>query len=281
MYIQNYIVYLCMEKIIYKSPLNYTGAKDKLMPTLLEHFPSDVDTFYDVFAGGLSVTINCDYDKIVSNDIISPMVEFYKEIKSYNNFDDLVETVIENRIDKNKEKFNEIRSEFNKTKDPFLFFSLVSSCTNNMMRFNKKFEFNQTFGNRTINDSTISKLKEYHRIIHEKQITFTNFSYRELLLKFNPTSRDFVYLDPPYMITEAGYNSYWSMDDEHMLYYFLDMLDNNGVRFLMSNVRNHKGVENPFMDKVNKWNVIDIDYNYEKVAKKKGLGSQEIIIKNF
>ena len=45
--------------------------------------------------------------------------------------------------------------------DPFKFFSLCSSCTNNMMRFNKKFLFNQTFGKRSINDNTIQKLKDY------------------------------------------------------------------------------------------------------------------------
>ena len=69
-----------------------------------------------------------------------------------------------------------------------------------------------------------------------------NFTYNENSTELlNEVEADIFYLDPPYMITEAGYNSYWSMDDEHMLYYFLDMLDNNGVRFLMSNVRNSAG----------------------------------------
>lgn len=35
-----------------KSPLNYVGGKFKLLPQILPYFPNDIDTFYDVFAGG-------------------------------------------------------------------------------------------------------------------------------------------------------------------------------------------------------------------------------------
>lgn len=270
-----------MEKIIYKSPLNYTGAKDKLMPVLLEYFPKDVDTFYDIFAGGLSVTVNCEYKKIVANDIITPLINLYHEFQK-NDLVGFLENVRYHTIIKDKELYLKMREEFNKSKnDPYLFLSLVSSCTNNMMRFNKKFEFNQTFGNRTINDNTITKLKQYHKIINEKDITFTNYEYKKCILSHNPSPNDFVYLDPPYLITEAGYNAYWSWDDEHMLYYTLEMLNSSGVRFLMSNVRSHKGIDNPHLDKLKKYDIVDINYDYEKVAKKKGLGTQEIIIKNF
>jgi len=271
-----------MEKMIYKSPLNYTGAKDKLMPILLQHFPTDVDTFYDVFAGGLSVAVNCNYKKIVANDIIRPMVEFYQEIQKFDDVNEFIKMVKSFAIPKdNQEKYNLIREDFNKLPTPYLFFALVSSCTNNMMRFNKQLKFNQTFGKRTINESTIKKLMDYHRLIHEKDIRFTCMDYKELLLTENIWKDDFVYLDPPYMITEAGYNAYWSNTDEFMLYSMLEMLNANGVRFVMSNVREHNGVVNPHMDKISQYNIVDIEYDYEKVAKKKGKGTKEIIVKNF
>ena len=62
-----------------KSPLNYAGSKHDLMEQLLQHFPSpeSVEVFYDVFAGGLSVSINTDYKKTIANDIIKPLIEFY------------------------------------------------------------------------------------------------------------------------------------------------------------------------------------------------------------
>ena len=66
-----------------------------------------------------------------------------------------------------------------------------------------------------------------------------------------------------------------------MLYPMLEMLDSNGVRFVISNVREHNGKVNPYLDKLKGYKIIDLDFNYEKVAKKKGKGTKEIIVKNF
>ena len=269
------------EKIIYKSPLNFTGAKDQQMLGLSYFFPKDVDTFYDVFAGGLSVTIISDYQKIVANDIITPMIEFYKEMQELN-LEDFLYNVKAFAIPKDSpEDYAIARELFNKESNPYLFFALVSSCTNNMMRFNKKLKFNQTFGKRTINDNTIFKLTNYHKEINKKNITFTSLPYREFLTKQVFSKNDFVYLDPPYLITEAGYNAYWSMEDERMLYYMLEMLNEQGIRFIMSNVSEHNGKVNPFLHRLTGFEIIEVPFEYEKVARKKGKGTKEIIVKNF
>lgn len=271
-----------MEKVIYKSPLNFTGGKHKLIPALLEHFPSDVETFYDVFAGGLSVTINSEYQKIVANDIISPMIRFYEKIQEFDYVEDLIEMVKMCSISKtDKEEYYRAREEFNKNKNPFLFFSLVSSCTNNMVRFNKKLKFNQSFGSRTVNKQTIKKLTNYHRVIHEKDILFTNYDYQEFLTKLNIGKEDFVYLDPPYTLTDPRYYQYWTQVDDHMLCSMLEMLNYNGVRFVLSNVREHNGIVNPILDKLKRYQIIDIENDYEKAARKKGKETIEIIVKNF
>jgi len=252
------------------------------MPVLLEHFPKDVETFYDVFAGGLSVTVNCDYENIVSNDIIKPMVEFYEIIQRYGNVEDLIQMVKNSAISKtDQDEYYRVREAFNKTQNPYLFFSLVSSCMNNMMRFNKKSKFNQSFGKRTVNKSTITKLRDYHRIIHEKDILFTNYDYVEFLTKLEIGPGDFVYLDPPYSITDPGYGTYRLWNNEIMLYSMLEMLNANGVRFMMSNVREHNGKVNPYLDKLNGYEIIDLDFDYEKVARKKGKVTKEMIVKNF
>ena len=36
-----------------KSPLNYTGGKFKLLPQILPLFPNDINTFVDLFGGGV------------------------------------------------------------------------------------------------------------------------------------------------------------------------------------------------------------------------------------
>ena len=47
-----------------QSAINYTGGKFKLIPQLLPLFPSNINNFYDVFAGGANVTINVQAKKI-------------------------------------------------------------------------------------------------------------------------------------------------------------------------------------------------------------------------
>jgi len=50
---------------------------------------------------------------------------------------------------------------------------------------------------------------------------------------------------------------------------------------MMSNVSKHKGKDNPHLDKIKKYKIIELDFDYEKVARKKGSDSQEIIVMNF
>lgn len=271
-----------------KPPTNYTGSKDRLMTQLLTIFPhpNGVDKFYDVFTGGLSVSINSVYTNIIANDVITPLMEFYVNLKSAadsNDVDAEIERILEFKIDKDsQEEFLKLRTAFNESGNPYQFFSLVSSCTNNLMRFNKKFEFNQTWGKRAINENTILKIKRYCRELRDKNIKFTNLSYTDLLAINPPGKDDFVYLDPPYIGTEAGYNAYWSKDLETKLYDTLDELNAKGIRFAFSAVSIHKGVPNPYMERLSKYTVINLNYTYEKVARKKNAGeSQEILVINY
>jgi len=271
-----------------KSPLNYAGSKHKLMPQLIKYFPNkvDVDIFYDVFAGGLSVSMNTEYQKVISNDVVKPLISFYKNLQNADNIDEEVSKIKSFAVDKTSQSdFLRVREEFNETSDdPYLFFSLVSSCTNNMMRFNRSFKFNQTFGKRTMNDNTFEKIRSYYDVIKSKKVLFTNYHYRELFEKHFPKKGDFVYLDPPYVseLTEAGYNSYWTKQDEEYLYDLLDRFDSEGIRFALSGVSVHKGVNNPYMNRLNKYNIINLDHSYEGVARIKNLGqSQEILVINY
>jgi DNA adenine methylase len=272
-----------------KSPLNYTGSKDKIIHQLTQHFPiqESVDTFWDVFTGGLSVTINTQYDKYRSNDIIKPLIDFYRNLYlacQEGSIEKEIDKILIHKIDKNStEQYAGLREKFNETKDPYLFFSLVNSCTNNMMRFNKKFKFNQTFGKRNINDNTIRKLFDYCEVLKSKNIIFENLNFQKLFENSTPKKDDFVYLDPPYyQITEAGYNAYWSKSDEEDLYDLIDSLEKQGIRFALSGVKTHKGIPNPYLTRLSKYKIIEIQHDYEKVAKNKNIGStQEILVINY
>ncbi len=59
--------------------------------------------------------------------------------------------------ERDKEKFIELRTSYNKDKTPEKLWALMLSCTSNLMRFNKKFLFNQTWGKRGWNNNTTKK----------------------------------------------------------------------------------------------------------------------------
>lgn len=267
-----------------KSPLNYAGSKTELMPQLIKYFPEKetVDTLYDVFAGGLSVSINSEYNKIISNDIIIPLISLYKEIQSLD-YETLISNVLKHKIKKDDpEAYAEMRNNYNiDKKDPYLFFGLVCSCTNNLMRFNKSGGFNQTFGKRNISDNTINKLKDYYEVIKSKNIEFTNYDFLELFRVKYPKTTDFVYFDSPYNITESGYNSTWQEKMDKDLFNLMDKLNDDGIRFAYSGVSIHKNIDNPNMKYLSKYKVINLEQSYEKVAKIKGLKSQEILVVNY
>lgn len=273
------------DNIILSPPTNYSGSKHKLIPQLIEYFPKEVDVFYDVFCGGLSVTINTNYEKYISNDIITPLVEFYiniYEAAKNGNIETEIEKVLKHKLNKeSQDDYNNLRAEFNMDRDPYKFFSLVSSCTNNLMRFNKKLGFNQTWGKRNISDKTIEKLVLYMEKMKDKKIIFKNYSFEELFQKRFPSVDDFVYADIPYEGTDCGYGVF-SHDVQNLFFENIKKLDKANVRFAISNVSVHKGIPNPNMEFYNNFNVIELDHSYEKVARKKNAGdSQEILITNY
>ena len=67
-----------------KSPLNYVGGKYKLLKHIIPLFPSEINTFIDLFGGGFNVGANVEAEHIVYNDIQKEVVEFLNYIKGNN-----------------------------------------------------------------------------------------------------------------------------------------------------------------------------------------------------
>ena len=271
-----------------KSPFNYAGTKQNTLEFLFNHFPKK-KVFVDMFCGGGSVGLTAllVYDKVIMNDVVTPLIAFYKEMHKLP-FEKLKENVLAYKIDKdNAEEFANLRNAYNKDKDnPYKFFGVCSSCTNNLMRFNKKKEFNQTFGKRTINDSVLNKLKAYSDILYNnKKIHFFNCSFSDAWNCFKQAgdlSDVLFYLDPPYLQTEAGYNTWWSKELDNDFYKMLKEMNDMGTSFAMSNTLKHKGELNPNYDSFKQFNIIEVPVFFNKTKKKeKEKESVEILVTNF
>jgi DNA adenine methylase Dam len=266
-----------------KSPFNYNGTKQNSLDFLFQYFDTSKDKFIDLFCGGGSVGIEAlkHYKYVVMNDKMVPLINFYNELKN-TPIDTILAKLEAIKLDKeDKAGYQNFRSLFNQggATDPYQFYMLCCCCNSNMVRFNQQKLFNQTWGNRTFNDSLKSKLKEYAKVIYNNpNLTFLNLSFEAVPLDQN----SFIYLDPPYIQTEAGYNCLWSKELEEALYDYIDKLNLSGYHFAMSNTLYHHGELNWAYDKFKKYNIIKVPEFHNKLRKQDyDKKSEEILITNY
>ena len=276
-----------------KSPMNYVGGKYKLLPQILPLFPKDIDVFVDLFCGGFNVGINVEANKIIGNDLCKEVIEVYQGIQKEGLENSL--KLIKSQINKydlsktNEEGFKAIRNYYNEgNKEWYIFYSMLTHSFNYQIRFNKKGEYNMPFGrNRSHFNATLEKhFINFANAIERKSIVFTNENFEDLNLD-NLSKNDFVYLDPPYLISCASYNEQdgWNEDKEYKLLDLCDRLNDRGIKFALSNVLEHKGLKNEILKKwAEKYNINYLNYNYNNCNyqdKNKENKTVEVLITNY
>ena len=85
---------------------------------------------------------------------------------------------------------------------------------NRILRFNSNGKFNLPVGNVDFNKNTVTALNNYFKVIKNKKVKFYSHDYKKFLNKINFRKNDFLYCDPPYLITAGEYNKYWNENDE-------------------------------------------------------------------
>lgn len=268
-----------MNKISFiKSPLNYTGGKYNLLDKLIPLFPNKIDNFLDLFGGGFNVGININANKIIYNDNITQLKNLleYFYINDFYSIEKKINELISNyNLSKiNVNGYNNLRDFYNnsnniKDKDIVLF-TLICFSFNHLIRFNSELKFNTPFGkNRSsYNDNIKRNLHEFISAMKKKDISFFNEDFR-FFEKFKFSKKDFIYCDPPYLITTASYNdgkrgfSGWGIEDEKKLLNMLDEWNKKGLKFALSNVFYANNNENRILiDWAKKYKVIYINQNY-------------------
>ena len=282
-----------------KSPLNYTGGKYKLLPELLEIFPKEIDTFVDLFAGGGNVAVNVNAKHIIYNDIMWQVPEMLQEFKRVG-----VEECLQ-RIDyfieayelskDNREGYLKLRECYNNSfdlefllTDPLMLYTLICYSFNNQIRFNSKHEYNMPFGkNRSsFNPALREKFVAFVNRLQEIDIQFFSKDFRKLKIG-GLRGSDFVYCDPPYLITVASYNENggWGEQAERELLSKLDEIDKAGVRFGLSNVLESRGKENTILKEwAKRYKVNYLEHTYSNCSyhkKDKESKDVEVLITNY
>lgn len=285
-------------EVLLASPLNYVGGKYKLLPQLLPHLPKDINEFVDVFAGGLNVGINVECQKLIANDLNHFVVELLEVLGSSDI--DLLLSDIQSCIHKydlsktNEAGFLQLRHDFNKSPNPIGLYALICHSYNYQFRFNNDLGYNNPFGkDRSFFSPNLRrKLILFNQRLSQTNVDFYSLPFEDLVAQLKVSDKALFYCDPPYLLSTGSYNDGnrgfkdWGLEQEVKLHTTLDRLDNDGYRFVMSNVTEHKGFKNDLLlEWAKKYELINLNFNYNNSSHNSKKGgdniTQEVVIKNF
>ncbi len=301
-----------MHKRIQRSPLFYVGDKYKLMEQLLGLFPQNINNFYEPFVGGGTVFLNIKANEYHLNDIdknlinihrfllknsnnpnrlfknVEKITKQYKMSKSYK--EDIVPDALKKEHKKtylarfNKKGYEKLRQRVNdkKKNDPLILYILLIYGFNRMLRFNGGGKFNLPVGNVDFNKNVVTALNNYFDFVCEKKILFSSRDFRKFLFEKKYTENDFVYLDPPYLITASEYNKFWNQEAEIDLLDFICDLDKKGVKFALSNVTHYNGSKNDLLLRwMKRYKTYKIESNYISYHNNSKKNIKEVLVTNY
>jgi len=294
-----------------RSPFFYVGDKYKLMPQLNLLFPVSIETYYEPFLGGGSSMINTSAKKYVVNDVDKYVIQLHKFLVTYSKnrdyffkclfnlisqYDlscsykgDLIPSEIKKKYPKtyfakiNSQPYKQLKDDYNNTHKPILLYLLLIYGFNHMIRFNSSGVFNLPVGNVDFNKNVYNALNSYFDFASQSNVSYSCLDYQKFIKKQTFGKSDFIYFDPPYLISLSEYNSLWNDENEKQLYLLLDELSEKGVLWGITNLIRHKGKTNKIFEEwAKKYTVYNIKSNYisfnDNSIKE---GSKEVYVTNY
>lgn len=290
---------------VISSPILYMGNKGRLIRRgLINLFPSKINTFIDVFAGSASVAMNTKAKHYIVNDIDDTLHTYYnifstklkENIISHvkNRVDEFnlpKKTTIrcfsdKEEVDKYKKAYHNFRDFYNKNKKPLDLYTLMFFAFSQQFRTNSSGDFNMPFGNNCFSSQNEKNINNGCAFFQQDNITISKKDFLSLFDDINLKKDDFVYFDSPYSVTTATYNENdkWSVDDDLRLFNLCKELDNQGIKFGMSNVFMNKGIENTLLKEFCQENNFSLyspnSFQYHAFGKE-NKKQQEVFISNY
>jgi len=246
------------------------------------------------------VGINTTAKKTYCNDNLIFLIEMYKAFQNHSVEEVLLH--IEKRIFEyrlslvNEAGYKNLREFYNQKKHPLDLFVLIAYSFNHQIRFNNDHQFNNPFGRErsSFNQTMKQNLEMFLHKLKHADIEFTCHNFRDFdFSRFG--ANDFVYCDPPYLITTGTYNdgrrgfTGWNKAEEISLLELLDRLDKRQIKFALSNVLEHKGKSNEilkqWLEKNPGYRINFIDHHYSnsnyQTANRDKNASLEVLITNY
>ena len=242
----------------------YMGNKTKLLPYLDYLLPKDIEncTFIDMFTGSGTIALNVNAKRVIMNDLENMLVGIYRGLQRTPPDEAwrYVEGIVERfeLSSSNEDGYLRCREEYNaiplSERGDYWYWGLAliyHSFNRSHVNHNSDGEYNSSFGRNKGNIKSSEKnfFSFANELYNNGKYYIINTSYNEIENEFDIDfdKNTFLYVDPPYLITQATYNKGWNEDSDIALYDYLDRCSEKGVRWMLSNVIENKNKKNHIM----------------------------------
>lgn len=279
-----------MDENIIKGLFSYSGNKYKIYKSHLIDIIKKFDKVHEIFLGSGVCLYNSNRGGI-GIDIDSNIISLHNSLFDENlipKIKDTYNSYFPNG--RNKDGYMNLRKDFNKSyiikgtnlDNVHMLHLLGQLSFNSLLRFSKN-GFNVPFGMKEID---ISRIELHQKIINSKDIKFISGNYFDLDLSIINKENDLIYIDPPYIASKFQYRG-WNIKDDILLLEYIDELNKNNYKFILSNTFKHRNAINEHLISwSNKYNLKNINTTYNSWTAsvrsvKTEKNTHEVIISNF
>lgn len=221
-------------------PIPYQGSKRQIAAAILAKLPAESGRLVEPFCGSAAISLAAMQAGLVQscwlNDANEPLIRLWTEIVDQpESLADRYEALWSDQSGREREFFNEVRAEFNRSHQPHHFLYLLVRSVKSVIRYNSRGEFNNTPDNRrrgTRPADMRRTLAAASQLLRGK-CRLTHLDYADVLQRCTP--QDVIYLDPPYRgVSRRRDPRYGAGIDHEQFCRELALLNRRGCRYLVS-----------------------------------------------
>jgi DNA adenine methylase len=221
-------------------PIPYQGSKRNLAPLILSYFPAHVARLVEPFAGSAAVSLATAYrrlaDEFLVNDAHRPLIDLWRKI--IDRPEELADTyrkLWQAQLGDERTYYDAVRKKFNERQGPGYFLYLLARCVKAAIRYNGDGQFNNSPDNRRKGahpDTMRERIVGASELLRGRTEVSAR-DYRDVLEKC--TSRDLIYMDPPYQgVCKNRDNRYCPKIEHDEFCRGLAELNDRGCMFMVS-----------------------------------------------
>lgn len=190
-------------------PIPYQGSKRALAPLIASYIPAQIETWFEPFAGSAAMTIwavsKGVAKRYVIGESLDPIAQLWRAIINHpSRTASRYEQIWLGQKPGDFGYFNRVRDRYNRNCDPVDLLYLICRCVKNAVRFNREGIFTQSVDKRRFGMMPAKMavaIKGASTILRGRTEVRTG-DWQET--SADATSRDFIYMDPPYLGTTIG-----------------------------------------------------------------------------